>query len=1434
VLYQRQFLVPPSFATWLKNRVQKDFNLGITFSNVEVFAQKGDVFVADLTLEKEPGKPFFKGKNVHLNLGRGARVWAMLRGEQSVELLDATGLELDLTVPHPFLEPAKTTASASPPLIKMTRLKDVRCTVFPGISLNFASVNFEATSPEKKGAFSFHLTENPLGGTILASGSVTLLERPSRIQIQWKDLDLKRLQGLFWLKLLYGIPDMTGMVNFDLTWDGMPATITQAPLFYAQKHLAHDLQGTISWQNLQFAYKGLPLNSNGTLTRIGAEPVRVEIDLNVASGSIQASGSWTPTELLPGSFSASLQANNLYIASDTLGLFALPNGPYESGVYNGQGHVWSTDGALQSRGTLRVREGQCTGFEVPDTVLDWQQTKQTAQASMTMELSPRGSVNVLLEAPLPGFETIVATATFCRFPLEATGRYIPGPVTGNASGTISAVIFPRNIFASEYRGTLELEQAALPNLAIESGRVKIHGKGPEIVFDHPTVVFPDGGTIELRGTVSAKKVTGDIVLKRVAFERLGVKPQHVRGELNFVGTLAGNPRNPLMKGNAWAEKLTLLGHDFAPVKARLIIDKGRLQLDPVVGTPVSGGAVDGNFSLDLLTGDILGMRFAGENLDLAILQAVDPELWQRLTPDGKIFGWVEKRRLPGGSGWGFQLQSPKLGLLKETFHEAHFAGDFAGETLEIRKIGARVWGGTIEGQGRYSRTLGFGGGFTGKDLVPAQSAFMKTLPHKLEGNFAIDGEVEWTPHLKTGYMTLFGKNLRAHDQEIGNLGAEVQFDEKELKIIHADLDKIRLKLTGSIQHAAGWPVQSRMEFDDTDISFIPVLFGLSMFHKGDLTAKGFFEVEGKLASRTIEKGLCYFEKMEVRKGKDVVLANKPVQIRFQNNSFEIRSLELRLHQGLFGVEGLWDPRGPVALTLTGKDFSIAALQNLLDWQRIPLDGTVSIDGGLTGAYPDTRLKADVNIANLAYQGRVIPRIEANCQIDRHGAKVQPLVISLPRNRITLNGTLPFLEAGGMGDLDVVVAIASGPLEDFPTYLPTFFHQARGTIDGKLRLFGNPLAPAIAGNVRVSAEEMSFKGMKRPLKKVELGLKTLDGTIFIDPLRAYFGKGLLQGTGTICFRDGIGSLTAEVVGDNLDLSWSNVDLRRAKARLSAGGNLYNPIIQGSIRIPQGKVQLSDNLLKSMDFKVPLPLQSLQYTFDIDIPRNFWFKNSMLNAEMRGQTKLTGDLKNFHLSGGFQTLQGWLFFQRRKFVIDTGEVRFGEHDGHFDPHIFFKSVTNMQNTQIYLTLEGRLGSFTPKLYSSPPMAEGDLFALLTVGRSMDQALSGNTKDLLEKEILQGLQNTYLSGLLSSTLSNALSLDELFLGSLFDRTLGRSRSFLRMGKYMGNNIFIAYEGTLSNEDRKNFIIEYRLPRGFLLNLEMEQPTNKTQFGVKYDWKF
>jgi len=396
-----------------------------------------------------------------------------------------------------------------------------------------------------------------------------------------------------------------------------------------------------------------------------------------------------------------------------------------------------------------------------------------------------------------------------------------------------------------------------------------------------------------------------------------------------------------------------------------------------------------------------------------------------------------------------------------------------------------------------------------------------------------------------------------------------------------------------------------------------------------------------------------------------------------------------------------------------------------------------------------------------------------------------------------------------------------------------FSNASGSIQASMRFTGRPKAPVVAGTLAFQADQLGLRGMNKPLRKVEIGIKTKEGVIRLEPLRATMGRGVFEGGGEVDFQSGVGSVSARLSGQKLDLSWNGIDINGASATFDLGGTMYRPVIRGRIRVPKGRAQVGE-FKSTPDFKLRLPLESLDYRFDVEIPRNFWVKNSFINAEMRGSFSAFGDLEKFHLGGMIQSVQGWLFFQRRKFQLENGEIRFGEQDEKINPYLYIKSVTNVQNTQIYLTLDGTVSSITPRLHSSPPLAESDLIALLTLGRSMEEARQSDSKDLFEKEILEGLKNTYLSGLLGSTISTALNLDEVFFGSLFDRRTGITSSFLRIGKYIGRNIFIAYEGTLSNEGDKTYIFEYRLPKGFFINIEIEKPRNQTRIGVKYDWRF
>lgn len=48
------------------------------------------------------------------------------------------------------------------------------------------------------------------------------------------------------------------------------------------------------------------------------------------------------------------------------------------------------------------------------------------------------------------------------------------------------------------------------------------------------------------------------------------------------------------------------------------------------------------------------------------------------------------------------------------------------------------------------------------------------------------------------------------------------------------------------------------------------------------------------------------------------------------------------------------------------------------------------------------------------------------------------------------------------------------------------------------------------------------------------------------------------------------------------------------------------------------------------------------------------------------------------------------------------------------------------------------------------------------------------------------------------------------------------------------MAYEGSMEQGQEEAYIFEYRLPKGFVVNVEFKEPEKEQQIGVRYDWKF
>lgn len=1414
-------------------RLTEEINGVFQLDSVEIAPAKGTVKIFGAKI-LAPGVelPVFSADGIVLTLGPGRTFSGLLRGLYPALRLDILDGRLVMVKDLTDIIPEKHRRVSKRPPIEHLIIDSLEI-VTPVGPVLVKEVKADLPFGSLPAKVSFRVVNNPLSGEGAASGTVPITtDAPASLQLAWTDLDLKAVHGAFFLDWLFGIPETAGKLDCCLSWEGNLRERIGHPQSDWRQLLGKELSGWIKFRDGSTTLLQETLRFDGSVERSGDQPPILQVTVGWASGSARVSGNAFSPDRPPGDLDLRIESTRARLPREVEARLASEGIAF--GFTDIAGDLWREQGipGMEASGTFL--DGRWQGLNIPEGRWEAARSPSHWWGSGTFLFSSgmvfgEGMLDGAFNAP----ERFSIVGGVEDFSLANLASFVPLPLGGRAFGAFIASGPVWAPASTSYRLSADLFDVSLSKFHFEHLAGMLSGQGQDWVLWNPYMHWSGGGQIALDGSICAGNLAGRIFGEEVPLSTFRVPSRIVDGRINFSGAISGTPKNARVHGDAWTENLSVFGHQFSPIRSGVEIQNKRLTLANLGGYPDGGGQMEGRVEIDLDNGDLLETHLDFTNLDVGVLRKVIPEAYFHVLPQGTVSGSFRKKLSGIADAWDFSLRGEEWMVASESVRTVSLTGTILENQVEITDGTVEAFGGRLGFKGKYLPEQGFQCAIEGSGFLLGQiSALHDAFPGS-SGEVSVDGEIAWNAEEKKGLFTIFGKDCVFRTEEIGNFGAEIRVDEKEIFIHQASFDGLGVQAHGRLGLGRPQEYEFSLEFKDADFSFLPSAYGYR-FEKGECQVSGKAELGGVLGEAGPRMMQVHLTPVVIRRGQDSIVANRPIEVLYQNGRFEFRSLELKYRNGILGIEGVLDPFAGLALTINGTDFSLAALGNLIERTQWEYDGTISLNGGVSGTFAQPLLKTSVQLKNFSWGGRRIPEVQAAVKATREGLELAPLEILFPRNSIRLAGFIPFSQASESRDLNLEVRIASGPIDDFVKLFPDFLGQAVGNIRADLRCTGKIHQPVIVGNLLLEAQEFGFKGMRRPLKNLKIGLNTTDRVVQITPLQAEVGRGMVTGSGIIDFRDGLASTAIDLTGTNLDMSWGGLEFSRTDTYVQVRGDLYNPVVRGNIRIPRGKFQVGELSLSKFDKKLDLPLQSLDYLFEVTIPRNFWLKHSFLNAEMKGNFRIAGDLEDVRLDGGFQTVQGWLYFQRRKFLIDTGEVKFGERDGQIDPHFFFKSKTNIQNTQVFLTLSGRVSSFTSSLHSAPPMDEGDLLTLLTFNRRMDQTMNADPKDLLEKEVLEGLKNTYLSGFIGSTISSALNLDELFLDSLFDRTTGITRSFLRIGKYLGRNFFVAYEGTMSNDERKTYIIEYRLPRGFLVNFEVEKPTDRMQIGVKYDWKF
>lgn len=1423
--------VPAPIGAILKDRIQRETQASLSYESLILSGAAGEGTLSKAVLKNASSTVFMTVQEAKLHFSSGTSLVDFLSGETAIQTVEGRDIDIDLKSIR--LPEKRTPLDELPGLIPVNQFlfRDIRIhTIVGTFTIAAAELNMRRVKGEMSGQI--EVSQIPLGGAASISFRIPFDSGTGSVALDWTGASIPQTTALYPLLWFWGISIDDGTADLSLRWSGNVMERVSRPDSRIDALFRNELKGWINLRNLSLAWSGFQSRWNGVLEsgakafgtwncRIDGGFEREKISLEAvfdgsgdnwgvgASGTANiSSGTWKlvgqfvplPDVVEPGvasiSFNARRPSGKSWQADISAGIrdFRIDSFPVETGQID-----------------LQIAGGKVRGATTIDSSSGW------CKAEGTYDIE-----SGILDAD----------ASLDRVRSENV-KYIPSNIKGLISGSFHLNGNPRRLADSTISGAAVIDNPGFAGRSADRLEGQFaYDRGAWSVTE--PILRLANGEIAFRGRISESGLDGEIVGSDVPAEFLGIDPDDIRGVCSFRGDVTGGLSSPLYEGELWAQDITMWGRDVSILRSRIAGDKSLLSLDQLQAELKLGGTLSGYLNLDLNKNRITTTRFDIVSIDISHIADLIPGEYKDLEPAGRFDAVFE--RIPSkddDTAWSFSLSGRQITIASAPVEGVTLSGIWRKHVLEKIETAARIGEGRFSLSGHQTAEAGYAGEVTLQDIDLQILGNVLKFKSPLRGILTADGTISWNDRAPLGSLTVVVRDLGVGDRFLGNGGGEVVIDRSGIRMDHAAFDRLGLQISGKVLFDDRNSYAVECGFKRTDLSALPAAYGLKSFEKGDLLVTGSCRMDGRIGAPGPEHVNAKIQSLEIKRGNDLIVSNKPMEFIYQNGIVELRSFELKYRQGVFGVEGVWDPRGRTAMTLSGRDFSLLALGNLLEIPGWAANGSLSFDGGIVGSYPALRLDSNITIRNLTFKNRVIPEVTGNIGLTPDKLKLAYVTVKLNHMNIGLSGGIPLPGSSSPDSMDLMLDIASAPITDLPVLLPEIFNTASGSIQASMRFTGRPKAPVPSGTLNMTAELLGFRGMQKPFKQVSIGISTSEGVLRLAPLRATMGRGVLEGVGEVDFQSPAGSMTAHLSGQKLDLNWNGIEISGASAAIDLGGTMYRPVVRGSVKIPKGRAQIGEFKMGS-DYKMRLPLESLDYKFDIEIPRNFWVKNSFLNAEMRGKFSAFGDLDRFHLSGSIQSVQGWLFFQRRKFLLETGEIKFGEQDEKINPHLYIKSVTNIQNTQIYLTLDGTVSSMTPRLHSSPPLAESDLIALLTLGRSMEEARQSDSKDLFEKEILEGLKNTYLSGLIGTTISTALNLDEVFFGSLFDRNTGISTSFLRVGKYIGRNIFIAYEGTLSNEGEKTYIFEYRLPRGFFINIEVEKPRNQTRIGVKYDWKF
>jgi translocation and assembly module TamB len=484
------------------------------------------------------------------------------------------------------------------------------------------------------------------------------------------------------------------------------------------------------------------------------------------------------------------------------------------------------------------------------------------------------------------------------------------------------------------------------------------------------------------------------------------------------------------------------------------------------------------------------------------------------------------------------------------------------------------------------------------------------------------------------------------------------------------------------------------------------------------------------------------------------------------------------------------------LNLSGLDLSslIALVSPGSFKAQSSISGTVTLSGPLK---KPTELSgaAQLNAVDVKLEGVELKTAEPLRLSLKNGlATLEQVHVTGQDTDMVLGGTVQAFGATGPngGNLDVK---GNGSISMALVHTLDPDILSSGKVEFTIAAAGQVNKPSLTGKVQ-------FDNVNAAMDGVPNGLSSLNGTLIfnedrlqVETLTAMTGGGQLKIGGFLTYKNGVyANLTA--TGDVVRVRLYGLSTT-ANTNLTLQGTSQNMLLSGNVLITRFGVgpDVDFAAFSSMGGVSTPPepnAASNKITMNVHVTSSPQLDFQNTYAKLAGTVDLTvgGTIANPSILGRIQITDGSATFAGTKYQLQRGDVYF-TNPVRIDPTIDINATARVETYDVTVGLQGTMSNLKPTYRSEPPLSEADIFALLALGRTQEEA-----QLYQEQQVQQGANPTtsaLLGGALNATVSNRIG--KLFGGGTvkidpaFVGTLGNSTARITVQKQLSRQLSVTY---------------------------------------------